>query len=308
MVTHVQNPSAIEQNAKNKVVAHPSAGSYAVEDTHKLRLTSILQTTLELDLIVRLFYEYVAQCISLDGLSYSHDAKGLAITVGKTARHRCNYRLSTNSSVYGEITLYRGRRFSETEMAAIESFLGSLLYPLRNAISYRDAVLSAATDPLTGLGNRAALEHALSHEMSMASRYQQPLSIMIADIDYFKSINDRFGHSVGDKVLCSVGQAMADTCRKSDAVFRYGGEEFVIIFSKTDLEGARIIAERVRNQISSLDLKHLEDGENVFKLSVSISGGVANMLPAEDADNLLKRADKALYEAKREGRNRIITA
>ncbi len=307
MVTQVQTPSAVTKlQSKGRIVTHPAAIELGTEEALRFRLTNILQTTLELDLLLQLFYEYVAKCTPIDGINYHYAEKGIVVSVGKKGRHHCSYRLSSGANFYGEILLTRSKRFTEDEIAGLETYLAVLIYPLRNALSYRDALQTAATDSLTGLGNRTALESAMSREISTAQRYQQPFSIFVADIDHFKSINDRFGHSVGDAVLKAVAHALAETSRTSDAVFRYGGEEFVLLLTKTNSAGAAIIAERMCEYIANLDLDYLSDNKTNFKLRTSISIGLATLAPGDDKSSLFKRADKALYEAKKAGRNRVI--
>lgn len=307
MVTQVHTPAALS-NQKGKVVAHPAMMELATEEALRFRLTNILQTTLELDLLLNLFFEYVTQTVPIDGISHNFAEKGINLIVGKKSRHQCSYRLSTGSNFYGEIVLYRSKRFTEEDMVLLESYLAVLIYPLRNALSYREALQTAATDSLTGLGNRAALDTAMVREISMAQRYQQPFSILVADIDHFKSINDRFGHAVGDLVLKEVGCALADISRTSDGVFRYGGEEFVLLLTKTEARGAEIIAERIREYIASLNYNHLEGSNSAFKLTTSVSIGIASLLPGDDKSTLFKRADKALYEAKKAGRNQVVNS
>ena len=136
----------------------------------------------------------------------------------------------------------RRQRFSDGEIARLENFLCMLVYPLRNALQYHEAVLSSFTDPLTGACNRAAMQTAFERELNLARRQQTPLSVIMLDIDHFKKINDRYGHSNGDCVLRSVSQCVANTIRSSDMLFRYGGEEFVVLLSNTNRAGAKLLA------------------------------------------------------------------
>ena len=177
------------------------------------------------------------------------------------------------------------------------------MYPLRNGIRYQEAIRSALTDPLTGAGNRICLDNVLAREFELASRYQQPLSILMIDIDYFKRVNDTFGHAAGDKVLKTVAETLRVTSRCADMAFRYGGEEFVLLLNKTDLAGARIIAERLRSTIAGLSCIY-ENSE----IPITISIGIAEVREGETRDNLLKRADDALYKAKHSGRNQVQVA
>jgi two-component system, cell cycle response regulator len=161
----------------------------------------------------------------------------------------------------------------------------------------------AITDALTGLYNRRRFLDVLTSEHERARRYGTPFSLIMIDIDYFKKINDNFGHDVGDAVLREVADILLKSIRDIDTASRYGGEEFMIILPNTDKEHARIVAERMRQAIEN----HNFSGVN-RKISVSI--GISGMPDAkvENEDKLIRCADFAMYRAKQLGRNRTITA
>ncbi len=163
----------------------------------------------------------------------------------------------------------------------------------------------AITDGLTGLYNHRHFRENLQQEFERASRYKLPLSCLIFDVDNFKTLNDTYGHLVGDKVLKEIATRTLKCVRKSDLVARYGGEEFVVIMPQTGPDGAAVEAERIRAIIDDTPFPEVPDEH-----PVSVSGGVSvldheNMLNAED---LLRAADQALYEAKRSGKNRVVVA
>ena len=155
-------------------------------------------------------------------------------------------------------------------------------------------------DALTGLKNRRALSELLRYEFAQAERYRTPLSLAMVDIDHFKSINDRFGHPAGDRLLRAVAESLLHTARVQDCVVRYGGEEFAILMPHTDLVGAQMAAERHRLKVASLDGQQW-DGS----CEVRASFGVAAVPRADISapEELIVRADAALYRAKQEGRN-----
>jgi diguanylate cyclase (GGDEF)-like protein/PAS domain S-box-containing protein len=155
----------------------------------------------------------------------------------------------------------------------------------------------ATTDALTGLANRRRFDEEFSHLFSSARRYDTPLSVLLVDIDHFKSVNDRFGHLVGDRVLCKVALLLKQCARDSDVVARYGGEEFAIICSQTDLISAGILAGRLRQKIERADF---DCG------AITASIGIAAIDPADvEGRELLARTDGALYQSKEQGRNRV---
>ncbi len=163
----------------------------------------------------------------------------------------------------------------------------------------------AITDELTGLPNRRALDAALDREIRRAAREKLPLSILMIDIDHFKSVNDQYGHSVGDEVLHRVGQMIATACRRAgDLAARYGGEEFILLLPSTTPEDARKVAENVR-----MDILQMAPSSSVPDMRpVSVSIGVASSTAGAplSCDDVLKRADQALYAAKNAGRNRVM--
>ncbi len=148
------------------------------------------------------------------------------------------------------------------------------------------------TDPLTGLGNRRALDHVLSTQFSILKRYGTLFSLAIIDIDHFKELNDQHGHQHGDQMLRDLAELLTGSLRAVDIVSRYGGDEFVAVMPHTDIAGAETLGERLRAEIER-------------RMPFTVSLGVASVGEADTPESLFKRADAALYRAKTEGRNRI---
>ncbi len=160
--------------------------------------------------------------------------------------------------------------------------------------------LLASTDKLTGAWNRRHFEQIASSEMSRALRHNQPLSILMLDIDYFKHINDKYGHQIGDAVLVQLTSVLKENIRTSDVLTRWGGEEFIILTPFTSIHEATDLAQRLRLKIAKTDFSRVKN--------ITISFGVAQFQSAENLSNLLKRADTALYQAKNSGRNTVAVA
>ena len=159
-------------------------------------------------------------------------------------------------------------------------------------------------DSLTGLLNRRAIEYLLDREYQRLQRFGESFSLLIVDIDHFKRINDRLGHAAGDAVLCAIAQSLQGHAREVDRVARFGGEEFCVLLPHTLHEGAVLAAERLREAINHVTI-NWEDED----ISVTISTGLATAEnPLEPLENLMRRADEALYQAKAEGRNRVVAA
>jgi diguanylate cyclase len=163
---------------------------------------------------------------------------------------------------------------------------------------------ASLTDPLTGLANRKSFEHSLQKAMADASENGEPLSLMMADIDYFKAFNDSWGHLTGDQVLRLVAMALKQSVKGGDVVARYGGEEFAVVLSNTPLDSALDGADQIRRSIMSRDVISRSSGQNLGR--VTISFGIAIAREHDSMASFIARADACLYCAKCNGRNRVI--
>lgn len=158
----------------------------------------------------------------------------------------------------------------------------------------------ATTDPLTGCLNRSQLADILNNQIQLRERYERVSSLVLVDLDYFKAINDRWGHIAGDRVLQEVSQRLRKRLRESDQLFRVGGEEFMLVLPETRQKDADLLAQQLLTNISA--------GPFVDTIKVTASAGVAEVSRGETWSTWLNRADQALYEAKAQGRNRIVSA
>lgn len=161
----------------------------------------------------------------------------------------------------------------------------------------------ATTDALTGLLNRRGFETAVQLACNDASHHNHVLTLLMIDIDHFKQINDSYGHLTGDKVLRNVGTILSANIKGKDTVGRFGGEEFAVILTSTGLENAYQVAEILRLNIERSKLKPAASEDSAIQVTVSI--GVTEYIPGENTDELVKRADEAMYQSKRQGRNRV---
>lgn len=306
MATPVFQSSTVEQssNAEHHIVTGNTINSLLEqqqESSIQLRLTSLLQTTLKLESLFDLFFAQIQHLLKINSCHYVFTDRQIDIRLGKNKTHKTHYSLNLPDSYLGDIAFTREQRFTESELEQIEGLLGILVYPLRNALDYWDALRQALIDPLTGLGNRGALDESLNHQWQMAQRYDQHFSILMIDIDHFKKVNDSYGHDIGDQVLKGVATCINSTTRQTDQTYRYGGEEFTVILNKSQPLGASIIAERIRENISSL---YFTDGRGgTITTSVSIGGSHSSL--HKTVSDLIKSADKSLYAAKTAGRDRV---
>jgi diguanylate cyclase len=160
------------------------------------------------------------------------------------------------------------------------------------------------TDPLTGLGNRKHFDQSIEAAVQAALAIGEPLSLMMFDIDHFKSFNDNYGHLTGDQVLRLVGMSLKQTIKGQDITARSGGEEFAVVLPNTALRQALTVADHIRRAVMAKELKKKSSGEILGRVTISV--GVSMLKPGDDTDALIERADACLYAAKRNGRNRVI--
>jgi diguanylate cyclase len=160
------------------------------------------------------------------------------------------------------------------------------------------------TDPLTGLGNRKYFDRSIDVAVETALANGEPLSLLMFDIDHFKSFNDSYGHLTGDQVLRLVGMSLKQTIKGQDITARYGGEEFAVVLPNTALRQALTVADHIRRAVMAKELKKKSTGEILGRVTISV--GVSMLKPGDDTDSLIERADACLYAAKRNGRNRVI--
>ncbi len=156
----------------------------------------------------------------------------------------------------------------------------------------------AQRDELTGLYNRAAYNERAFHELRRFKRYHRPLSVAVCDVDLFKSVNDQYGHQIGDKVLKAISKFLNDRLRNVDFIARLGGEEFVIILPETKLRQARVVLDKIRESLARVPFK--TKGQ---QFSITVSFGITELAAGDTMDSAFERADKALYQAKTNGRN-----
>jgi diguanylate cyclase (GGDEF)-like protein len=209
----------------------------------------------------------------------------------------------SRGELMGIISIGRRQKggFSKDETSLAQSIVNVSSIARENARLFSEVQTLAATDSLTGLFNRRHFYELAELEMKRSLRYERPLSVIMADIDFFKKVNDSYGHAVGDLVLREAATILKQNTRETDIVGRYGGEEFVLMLPETNLENALSLAERIRAAVSHIRIPN--EKKDVF---ITISLGVAEYsMERENLDALLNRSDQALYEAKKTGRNRV---
>ncbi len=279
------------------------------EERRRLRETTLhfgeaLAATHDVDQLLRVIVETAVQSTGASRGELT-DGERVLIALGEgTDPVRLEFPLSTGSREnFGTLVLY-GEEFSSDQRESAGWLVGHAAIALSNARLHRTVEQQALVDSLTGLANRRLCSAALEKELARAERFGEPLTLVLADIDDFKRINDHWGHPTGDDVLKAFADRMRESVREIDLAGRWGGEEFALLLPGTDLEGGRQLAERIREQLGVQQLR-APDGEPIL---VSASFGVASFPAAANQNELVVAADLALYDAKRSGKNRVVVA
>jgi len=201
--------------------------------------------------------------------------------------------------------LVEGAKEMEVSNKKLEASLSASKQEIEQLQQTLEAVRTESlTDPLTTLSNRKFFDAALGKAIAEAAQKNEPLSLLMADVDHFKSFNDKYGHLTGDQVLRVVAMTVKQNVKGQDIVARYGGEEFVVALPNTVLRAALTVGDHVRRAVMIKELMKRSSGERLGRVTISI--GVAVLHPGETAQSLIERADHCLYAAKRNGRNRVI--
>jgi len=267
------------------------------------RFGEALGATHDADQLMRLIVEAAVEATSAKG-GVIISSSGELIQAGKPGEggDKIEVPLSAGDVTFGSLLLF-GDHFEDEDRMTAVSLASHAVVALENARLHRIVERQALVDGLTGLANRRQCEDTLASELARLERFGGPLAVVVTDLDWFKDVNDRYGHPSGDAVLREFAQLLQESVRDVDLAGRWGGEEFMLILPGTDLAGGAQVAERVRIALAGRIVLSA-DGSPI---PVTASFGVAATPPASTAAELFSAADAALYEAKRNGKNRVET-
>jgi diguanylate cyclase (GGDEF)-like protein len=268
------------------------------------RFGEALGATHDAEQLMRLIVEAAIEATSAAG-GVLVGTSGSLVTAGYPDKgsERLEVPLQAGSINFGSLILF-GDEFSHEDRMTAVSLASHAVVALDNARLHRIVERQALIDGLTGLANRRQCEETLADELARVERFGGSLAVVVADLDWFKDVNDRHGHPAGDSVLSEFAVLLQETVRDIDLAGRWGGEEFVLILPGTDLTGGAQVAERVRVALADRVVLAV-DGTPI---TISASFGVAAIPPAKTASELFAAADAAMYQAKRAGKNRVETA
>jgi diguanylate cyclase (GGDEF)-like protein len=269
-----------------------------------VRFGEALAATLDVDQLLRVIVETVVETTgATGGIVVGLGGEIVQAGVISERGERLELPLTAGRQSLGTLTL-SGRDFTVEQRRTATTLVAHAAIALENARLHRIVARQALVDTLTGLANRRHGEDALAAELLRAERFGGSVAFVLGDLDSFKSINDRFGHPVGDAVLVEFAGTLRESVREIDLPARWGGEEFGVILPGTDLEGAAHLAERMRTSFERRTIL-APDGSAIH---VTVSLGVAAFPETAGGNEIVAAADAALYEAKRTGKNRVVTA
>ncbi len=254
-----------------------------------------LQTTLDVHELIGIYAGLAQRQIDFVGLTIHSIDGSFEASYGKAEGNSQVFDIKAADKVVARLAYFFGSRISPTYQSYIKQLHQALAYPLRNALMYSHVKRLATKDALTGLGNRSYFDDYLLQRLAMNERKQQGFSLMMLDLDNFKQVNDKHGHAMGDDILREFADILGRSVRGTDCVFRFGGDEFAIIVDDNNFMANQVVANRIRHAV--LASKLLSD----YHVTCSIGFTQANHI--DTSNDLFDRADHALYEAKKAGRN-----
>jgi len=269
-----------------------------------MRFGEALAATHDAAELLRMIVETAVETTGALG-GYLENGDGFELAAGDAAADgaRLQFPVTAGRESFGTLVLV-GERFSKDQCETATWLVGHAAIALANVRKHKTVEKQALVDPLTGLANRRVAEGALETELARADRFDEPLALLMTDLDDFKAINDRWGHPFGDEVLREFAGALQESIREIDLSGRWGGEEFAVVLPGTDVDGGAALAERIRDTLRKRVIM-APDGERVV---VTASFGVAAYPDVKVRDDLVAAADAALYEAKRAGKDRVARA
>lgn len=260
-----------------------------------------LQTTSDVDELIRMFQQTLPQESVIRDIKFIPAYQAPSTLPGATG-HTYTLKLFAGDTFTGHLSIEYAEIPSSHTLQLVKEAAKTIAFPLHNALKYQDAVRKSEQDTLTGLKNRSGMDAALELASTAAERHEFALSLMMLDIDYFKQVNDIYGHLTGDKILQLLAELIRQSGRSHDQAFRYGGEEFLVLLQHTDIDGAFEVAERLRQVVELNDFGGIIEEKD---LPVTLSIGVAELQTGENVQDWIRKCDRALYAAKQAGRNNV---
>jgi diguanylate cyclase (GGDEF)-like protein len=256
----------------------------------KIALMEQLQTSLDLESLINIFAMEASKYVDFSGLYFKNGEVTAAIRGSRQGKSERHFELKLNQEFVGILTYAINSPISITNYKILNELHQYLIHPLNNALRYQEVLQLAMQDGLTSLNNRRSFDEQLKRAMHHANRQRNKVGLIICDLDKFKLINDTYGHNIGDEVLIQFSQALKESVRDSDSVFRFGGDEFSIIVEDATLDALTAIEQRICSAMSIDPL--------LAKYKITCSLGHTFMNRMDTQTSFFERADQALYQRK----------
>ncbi len=292
MTELINNLAIISKNAAGTLSNHQ----------HHSEISCALQKSLYFNELIRIFSTKIQQLVPHNGYFYTNSVFDINIFNGIQSNNYCRYRLTSEDFILGELKLMRQNHFGKAEIYLLETLLSYLITPLTNATLFNQSLTMAYTDISTLTHNRPAFNEAIKREITIARRYSLPLSLILLDIDNFKVINDTYSYHCGNRVLMAIADCIKSSIRACDTAYRYGGEEFAIVLSNTEIKWATLLSERIRENIENINLNYHNK-----QIKITASFGTSSISKEDTVNTFINRTDGAMYQAKINGRNLVVT-
>lgn len=280
----------ILENTTSSFNAFNVLANSTIDSNNHSSLLEQLQTTLDLDKLLDIFAMEAAKYIKFSGLYFKNNTVSKTLRGSRKANKERQFELKLNDEFFGTITYSIDKAISMQRYKDLQRIHKVILYPLKNALQYHQAMQLARQDALTGLGNRRYFDEQLKRAMHNANRHHAQVGLVLGDLNKFKAVNDTYGHAVGDQVLVEFSNVLRTSMRDSDSIFRFGGDEFAIIVENACENALDIINNRIDCSLKSNIV--------LAKYHIGCSLGTTFMNRADNESSLFERADKALYKQK----------
>lgn len=301
------NSSSIERFTISSNNALEIATALSANEPINRTITALvlkLQTTLSISQIIDTFYESLESEMSVCGIEYEYPLLYTHITHGKKTDSSYSYLVEVDGETWGNIILYAEADFEPAEKSSLDEYVSAIIFPLRNAILYENAIVVSENESYLGLPNWGLLESQITREAKLALRQKQSLSLVLIDIDRFTTLKNKNGLLFGDVIIRHVYETLQDSLRDTDVLYRFGYDQFSLILSDTQAYDAEMIAERIRSTVADNEL--LSDNDHRVNLTISI--GITELKTDDSVESLYARAYNALKLAKNLGRNQVKVA
>ena len=260
-----------------------------------------LQTSLSVNHVIEIFFLSIQSNLKANGISYEYPLLYTHIQHGDKTNSSYSYLIEVDNDTWGSITIFFAADLDDELKTRLDEFISAVIFPIRNAIQHESTAAVAANESNLGLPNWNLLENQITREAKLAIRQKQSLSLLLIDIDRFTEMKEKCGSLFSDIIIRHIYETLQNSLRDTDILYRFGYDQFSLIFREIRASDAAIIAERINNSVSTNEL--LDSDNKKVRLTVSI--GIAELNNNDSVDSLYERTYNALKLAKNSGRNQI---